>query len=456
MVTTIPRVMPDQFDPDPRLQALLDRLTTYYPRAIDPNLERTLRLLHDLGDPHTCIPPAIHIAGTNGKGSTLATIRAITKAAGLTSHVMTSPHLVRFNERLVISGTEMTTPAILDLMEEVERINNGTETTSFEIITAAGFLEFSRRPSDLSLIEVGMGGRFDATNVIEKPLASIITVISRDHTKFLGTALTNIAREKAGIIKTGCPVIIGPQTSEGLRAGVMDVFTDTAQEHGCPLFRHGHEWSFDVTPEGFILHTPQNIYEFPRPNLRGDHQIGNAATAAMTLLAIEDKLPKPLRLQAFEKGITTTIWPGRLQKIIAGHLRDLAPPQWEIWIDGGHNDTGGQVLAREAQRWQDKDGKPLHLILGMLSTKDPCEFAAPLAPYAASTSTITIPDQPLALSNDDLAAQLQKFIRKNICAASSLENAVKNITAAHLGSGRILITGSLYLMGAILTGHTAE
>ncbi len=440
------RIMPDQFDPDPCLQTLLDRLTSYYPKAIDPNLDRTLRLLHDLGDPHLSIPPVIHVGGTNGKGSTLAYLRAITEAAGLTCHNMTSPHLVHFNERIVIAGQNITNTDFITLIEEVEEINNGQETTSFEIITAAGFLAFARAKADLTLLEVGMGGRFDATNVIPAPLASIITVISRDHTKFLGDTLDKIAFEKAGIIKDNTPCIIGPQIRAGLVAGVMDVFEDVAAEHHAPLYRHGIEWSYDILPERFIVHTENNAFEFPRPNLLGDHQIGNAATAAMTLLTIQNKLPVPL--SAYDTGITHAKWPGRLQRLTQGPLVGMIPPHIELWIDGGHNDSGGMVLRDQIKTWTAEDGKPAHVILGMLNTKNPKEFADFILPHVTSAQAITIPDQPLSLSAEDLAGALQ------IPVSASIESAIQKICAGTKAPARILITGSLYLMGYILKDNS--
>lgn len=438
--------MPDQFDPDPRLQSVLDRLTTYYPRAIDPNLERTDRLLNDLGNPHLSLPPVLHVAGTNGKGSTVAFMRAVAEAAGLSCHVMTSPHLVRFNERIVLGGQEISTSDLIQLIEEVEAANNGQETTSFEIITAAGFLAFSRRPADLCVVEVGMGGRFDATNVIPSPLATTITVISRDHVKFLGSDLNGIAREKAGIIKDGAPCIVGPQIRAGLVEGVMDVFEDIAAAHHAPLYRHGLEWNYDILPDRFILHTEQNIYEFPKPNLLGDHQYGNAATAAMTLLAIQDKLLLPL--SAFEQGLTHAKWPGRLQRLTSGQWVDLLPPHIELWIDGGHNDSGGMILGEQASKWASEDGKPLHVILGMLNTKNPTEFANFLLPKTASAQAITIPEQPLSLTADELANAL------NIPAAKSLAIALRHVAAHETQPARILMTGSLYLMGHILNENS--
>lgn len=440
------KVLPDQFDPDPRLQTLLDRITTYYPRAIDPNLSRTEHLLSVLGNPHLSLPPFFHVGGTNGKGSITAYLRAVIEAVGQTCHVMTSPHLVHFNERIVVAGHEIETSDLIDLIEEVEAKNANAPTTSFEMITAAGFLAFSRKPADFCVIEVGMGGRFDATNVIPAPLASVISVISRDHVKFLGSALCGIALEKAGIMKSGAPCIIGPQTREGLNAGVMGVFEDVAVEQGCPLYRHGFEWSFDVLPDRLLLHIETNIFELPKPNLLGEHQFANAATAAMALLTVQDKAPLPL--SAFEYGLTHAKWPGRLQRIVQGPLIEHLPSHIEVWIDGGHNDSCGMALETQLKNWRADDGKPLHLVLGMLNTKNPKEFADFLMPYAESVQAITIPEQHLSLSNEELASQI------GAKAVDSLDDAVRHVAATERSPARILITGSLYLMGRILAEHS--
>ncbi len=439
----------DSNSKDRVLADLLERLGTYYPRAIDPNLDRTFRLLRDLGNPQDRLPPVIHIAGTNGKGSTLATIRAVARAAGMSCHVMTSPHLVRFNERFVIADEEIRTDRLIALLEETERVNAGQETTSFELITAAGLLEFARTPADLCLLETGMGGRLDATNVVKKPLATIITVISSDHTQFLGTTLAQIAGEKAAIMKRGVPAIIGPQTAQGLQGGVMQVFEDYAEKVGAPLYRHGHEWSFEPTGDGFILHSGADTYHFPRPNLIGAHQIANAATALMALLTIENTLPKPLGTAALEPGLGQIIWPGRLQRLTTGALPELLPPGWELWLDGGHNDTGGEVLGKQAQVWAAQDGKPLTLILGMLNTKDPRNFIAPLLPQAQAIYTLTIPDQPLSLSAEMLAADIAPSTHLPVTPVADVVTAVRQGVASAKG-GRLLITGSLYLAGEIL------
>lgn len=445
---------PDIYDPSPQLQTLLERLSSYYPRAIDPGLGRTFRLLHDLGDPQNNLPPCIHVAGTNGKGSIVAFLRAALEAAGLACHVMTSPHLVRLNERFVVGGEEIETTALIDLLEYVESVNAGQPTTSFEILTSAGFLAFAKTPADVALIEVGMGGRYDATNVLPSALASIISVISHDHVKFLGNDLCQIAGEKAGIIKKATPCIVGPQTKEGLKAGVMDVFAEEAACQNAPLFRHGYEWSFDVLPESFLLHTGFNSFELPMPNLLGAHQVRNAATAAMALLTIQDCLPKPLSEASLCQGLVSAKWPARLQPLTHGPLADMLPDGWELWLDGGHNDTGGQVLSEQADFWAKQDGKPLHLILGMLSTKDPRDFITPLAPKIAGIHTVSIPRQVLSLSNEDLTTTAKEFIPSVFCAESVADALSGILRRFPANSGRVLIAGSLYLAGTILKENT--
>lgn len=442
---------PDIYDPSPHLQALLERLSSYYPRAIDPGLERTFRLLHDLGNPQNRLPPCLHVTGTNGKGSIIAFLRSCLEHAGMPCHVMTSPHLVRLNERFVVSGKEIETTTLIDLLEHVERINAGQPTTSFEILTSAGFLAFTETPADIALIEVGMGGRYDATNVIPSALASVISVISRDHVKFLGDDLCQIAGEKAGIIKKETPCVVGPQTQEGLNAGVMDVFVEEASSQNAPLFRHGYEWSFDVLPNSFILHTGVNSYEFPKPNLLGAHQVRNAATAAMTLLVLSDRLPKPLPETALAKGLTSARWPARLQQLTNGPLTEMLPDGWELWLDGGHNDTGGQVLAEQASVWAQKDGQPLHLVLGMLNTKDPRSFLSPLAKKAHSIHTLPIPAQVLSLSGEELGVIAREFL-DDVTVTTDPQTALQDIVMRFPDqTGRILIAGSLYLAGHILT-----
>lgn len=451
------RVLPDQFDPDPRVQALLDRLTGYYPRAIDPGLERTYRLLEKLGNPHLVLPPVVHVAGTNGKGSTLAFVRAMCEAAGLSCHVMTSPHLVRFNERFVLSGQEIRSDALLSLFEEVERVNGGAETTSFELMTGAGFLEFSRVPADISLIEVGMGGRYDATNVVPNPALTIITSIAKDHTKFLGNSYSAIAREKSGIMKPHVPCVVGPQQSEALAGGVTDVFCEEADEKIVPLYLYGRDWSFDVLPDRIILHALDNIYDLPHPNLIGAHQYANLATASVAALLLDERLQKSISLSAIERGAVSAKWPGRMQRLVSGPLvdfLDLVPSQAEIWIDGGHNNGCAEVIATQIKTWKEQ-GFDVSVVFGMLNTKDPREFVAPVLPLVQEAYAVTIPDQPLSLTADELAGMVD-----GVTACGSVGEAVSTIVTSRMSSYpssslpvKILITGSLYLMGSVLADH---
>lgn len=415
---------------------ILDRLTRLYPKAIEPGLERTLRILRDLGDPHLKIPPVIHIAGTNGKGSTLAFIHAIAEDAGLKIHAMTSPHLVKFNERLVVASEEITDENLQSLLEEVEAINADQPTTFFEITTAAGFYEFARRPANLTLLETGMGGRLDSTNVIENPLVTIITNISHDHMQHLGNTLREIAIEKAGIMKPGVPCVIGPQTQNALAENVMEIFEDRAEELGCPLYRHGHEWNFMPKENGFMVNFRLQAFHLPAPSLLGAHQIANAATAIAALCAV----PELDRLKQNFSAVSKAVWPARLQRIESGPLFDLLSEGWALYLDGGHNEAGGEILGRQAKNWQDKD---LHLVLGMLTTKDPAPFYDHLRPFVKTTTAIPIPDEKLAFSADDLSQKL------SIEKALTPEDAIRKIIADNK-PGRILITGSLYLAGSIL------
>lgn len=409
---------------------ILNRLTTLYPKAIEPGLERTLRILKDLSDPHLKLPPVIHIAGTNGKGSTLAFIRAVLEDHGKTCHVMTSPHLVKFNERLVISSKEITDTQLQDLLLRVENLNDKKPVTFFEITTGAGLLAFAENPADYCLLETGMGGRLDSTNVVPDPAITIITNISSDHTQHLGSTLAQIAFEKAGIMKAGIPCIIGPQNES-----VMAVFGNRALELNAPLYRYGHEWTYAETDNGFTITLDGKTYECPKPNLIGAHQIANAATAVVTLLVLG--IADPF------SGIAKADWPARLQKIVRGKLFDSLPAGWELYLDGGHNEAGGKILSQQAQAWDHNDGKELHLILGMLTTKDPMPFYDHLKPHIASATAIDIPDEKLAFTADALAQKL------DISSSGDLAATIAAI-AKHSPQGRILITGSLYLAGYVL------
>ena len=423
------------------IDIILHRLTTLYPKPIEPGLGQTLRILEDLGNPHLRLPPVIHIAGTNGKGSTLAFIRAIAQAAGLKVHAMTSPHLVKFNERFLIADREITDEALIELFRRTEDLNDGKPITFFAITTAAGFLAFAENPADLCLLETGMGGRLDSTNVVPDPALTIITNISRDHTQFLGNTLKEIAFEKAGIIKQNTPCVIGPQTQDALDEGVMAVFESRAHELNAPLYRYGHEWLFKETTNGFTLYFLDKVFECPRPNLLGAHQIANAATAVFASLLLP--LLQNIDTSVIEKGITNASWPARLQPIKSGPLFDLLPGNWELWLDGGHNEAGGRILADQAKNWAVYDGKPLHLVLGMLTTKDPEPFYDHLKPYIATATAIPISNEKQGFNPEDLARRL------NIDFSTDPVSALKKIVHSPQ-PGRILIAGSLYLAGNIL------
>lgn len=455
-----PDAMPDHFDPDPNVRALLDRITRYYPKGIDPDLTRTRRLMNDLGNPHLRLPPIIHVAGTNGKGSTIAYLRAIAEHAGMTCHVMTSPHLVQFNERFVVASKQIDNDQLIEAFSYVEHINQGQDITAFELITTVGFYLFSQHKADMTLLEVGMGGRLDATNIILSPTVSVINVISRDHTKFLGETYTEIAAEKAGIIKPNCPVVISPQ----IYPEVMPVFENIAQNHNAPISMYGQDWSFDVLPSQILLHSEHDVWPLPYPNLVGDHQFGNAVTAAVAMQIFENRTGLKIPTSSYEYGLTHAHWPGRLQKLSHGPLIDLLQKNqlndWEIWIDGGHNDSCGQVLAQQIEKWAHTNKAPVHIILGMITTKEPTEFTTPILPLVETVHTIAIPDQPLTYSAQDLAAKINSAqnLMNHLPAEASEDvyQAINHIIESYRLNPtsptpqKILITGSLYLMGHIL------
>jgi dihydrofolate synthase / folylpolyglutamate synthase len=438
------------------LDDLLQELTTLHPKAIDPGLERTLALAEKCGKPHRNLPPSFHVAGTNGKGSTLAFCRSILRAAGYTSHVMTSPHLVKFNERLVIADHQISDADLINLLRFVKEKNANTPITFFEITTVAGFYAFANSKADYCLIETGMGGRLDSTNILENPLATAITMISWDHMNFLGNTLTKIAAEKAGILKSKSPCIVAPQTRESYQAGVMEVFLERAEELNAPLLRHGQEWSFDILSDRFVLHTQlksgSSSRDFPRPNLLGDHQIANAATAILMLEAGLERQQKTLSLEAIEMGLTQAKWAGRLQPVYYPPYSDF----FDIYIDGGHNKGCAEILKSVLQEWKIQNREQnIHLILGMLSTKNPTEFFDLLAPFLSSAQAIEIEGEPLSFQAADLA---QKCQIKN---GKTLETALQNLCTTKVAQAKpaqdrtahkekILITGSLYLMGQVL------
>lgn len=413
---------------------ILARLMGLHPKIIDLTLDRLERLLTALGHPEGNIPPAIHLAGTNGKGSTQAMIRAGLEAMGKSVHAYTSPHLARFHERIRLAGTLISEPALSALLDECEAANGGANITFFEITTAAAFLAFSRTPADYTLLEVGLGGRLDATNVIAAPALSVLTPISIDHTQFLGETLPEIAGEKAGIIKRGVPVIVGPQEEAAL-----EVIEARAVRLGAPVFAYGQHWQVFEERGRLIYQDENGLLDLPLPNLPGPHQIMNAgaAIAALRVLGADEA--------ACEAAVTRAEWPARMQRLRNGPLVDLAGAA-ELWLDGGHNPAGGEAVAATLARMP---ARPTYLICGMLNTKDVTGYMRPLADKAASLFAVEIPGEPNTLPASDTEAAARAAGFAATACAADVASAISAITA-HDPAARILICGSLYLAGQVL------
>ncbi|WDA13202.1 bifunctional folylpolyglutamate synthase/dihydrofolate synthase [Paracoccus marcusii] len=413
--------------------AILSRLMALHPKVIDLSLDRMHRLLAALGNPERAIPPVIHIAGTNGKGSTQAMIRAGLEAGGARVHAYTSPHLAQFRERIRLAGTLIEDDALADLLAQVEAANDGQPITFFEITTAAAFLAFARTPADFTLLEVGLGGRLDATNVIDAPRLTVITPVSIDHTQYLGETLPLIAAEKAGIIKPRVPVIVGPQDDDALR-----VIEARAMGLSAPIVAHGQHWMIQPERDGMVFQDDHGLWDLPRPKLIGPHQVQNAGTALAALRALG-----ATDAQA-RAAVTQAEWPARMQRLRHGPLVDLAQGA-ELWLDGGHNPAGGQALAATLAAMP---ARPTHLVCGMLNTKDVAGYLRPLADHAASLTAIDIPGEPNTLPATQTAAAARQ-IGMTAHVAQDAAQAVEQLVSRHPGA-RILICGSLYLAGRIL------
>lgn len=432
--------------PDERaaaVEAALDRLTHLHPKRIDLSLGRTERLLAALGDPQLRLPPVVHVGGTNGKGSTTAFLRAFLEQAGYRVHVYTSPHLVRFHERIRLAGSLIDSAALVDLLERVEAANAGQPVTFFEATTAAAFLAFAEVPADAVLLEVGLGGRYDSTNVVPRPAATAVTRISMDHMQFLGDTIEAIAAEKAAIAKPGVPMVVAPQQS---RAAVS-VLTREIESVGAPLHLAGRDWSVVPAADGFVLRTAEGERLYPRPALPGDHQFANAATAIRLrdLLAGFD-IPE----EAVRRGLASVEWPARLQRLTHGPLPAVLPPGWELWLDGGHNDSAGEVLG---QWLGGLDPRPLHLVCGMLESKQPEEFLRPLVPFIRSIRTVRIPGEDASLPAEAVADHARAVGLTDVAASDDFESAVAAAARPGDPPGRVLICGSLYLAGRVLAAN---
>lgn len=423
-----------------RSDAVLKRLTALHPKLIDLALDRVERLLAALGHPEARLPPVVHVAGTNGKGSVVAFMKSICEAAGLKVHVYTSPHLVRFAERIVVAGRQIEEDDLWQVLEECESANEGRPITFFEITTAAAFQAFAREPAHIALIETGLGGRFDATNVVARPAATVITPVSLDHTAFLGPTVDAIAYEKAGILKAGAPCVLCPQPAEAER-----VIRARAAEVGAPVRAWPADWRAGREGDGLVYDDAQGRLELPLPALAGAHQILNsgAAISALRILGWTE-----IDAPAVAAGLRSARWPGRLQRLMDGPYAALLPDGWELWLDGGHNPGAAAVLAAHVARWSDR---PLHLVIGMLNTRDPAAFLGPLAPFVARLRTVAIRGERNTWTAAETASAARR-IGMDAEPADDLRAALRDIVRAQRGPARVMICGSLYLAGTVLAG----
>lgn len=428
--------------------SLLARFEKLHPKSIDLSLGRVERLLNALGNPHRRIPPVVHVAGTNGKGSAVAFLKGMLEAAGYRTHAFISPHLRRFHERIMLASPggarAIGEQHLADVLSRCEAANGEEPITFFEITTAAAFLAFSENPADIVLLETGLGGRLDATNVVDEPLATILTPISLDHCSYLGGAIEAIAFEKAGILKRGRPVIVSRQAASAL--GVIDA---RASQLGVPVIAADRTWDVFEQQGRLIFQDEDCLLDLPLPRLFGRHQVENAGTAIAAARRLEG-----FRISdgAIAKGLTTAVWPARLERLPPGKLHELAPPGSEIWVDGGHNPAAGEAVARALADLEERVPSPIHLIVGMLSTKDAGGFLRHFQGLTELASTIQIPGQANAYKAEDLASIAH---REGIAAnpAGSLEGAFAKSCRLARGPVRIMVTGSLYLAGHALDAH---
>ncbi|KMO36860.1 folylpolyglutamate synthase [Methylobacterium tarhaniae] len=431
--------------------ALMARFLALHPRTIDLSLGRIERLLAALGHPERRLPPVIHVAGTNGKGSTIATMRAILEAGGLSAHVYTSPHLVRFHERIrlgaVGGGRFVPEDRLAEAFARCEAVNAGAPITVFEITTAAALLLFAEAPADVLLLEVGLGGRVDATNVIDKPACAVVTPIGRDHAEYLGDTVEAVAGEKAGIFKRGCPAVIAPQDYAQADA----VLCARAEAVGAgPILVGNQDFSAHEERGRLVYQDEDGLLDLPRPKLAGRHQIVNAGTAIAALRAAGFG---DIGIEAFEAGLTSIEWPGRLQRLRQGRLAGLVPPGAELWLDGGHNIDGGRILAAAMADLQERGDAPLVLVSGLLGTKDAEGFLANFAGLARFLVAVPLPGQMAARPAEEVA-EIAGRVGLSAATAPSLEAALVSLRdRAWERPPRVLICGSLYLAGAVLAAN---
>jgi dihydrofolate synthase/folylpolyglutamate synthase len=425
-----------------RRQALadaLERLARLHPKKIDLSLGRLQRLLTALGNPQDHLPPTIHVAGTNGKGSTCAYLAEMARTKGERVHIYTSPHLVDFNERILIDSKPVDDKMLIEAFARCEAANFGEPITFFEITTAAAMLLFSEHPADRLILEVGLGGRYDATNVIVKPALTVITPISMDHQEFLGSELSQIAREKAGICKFGTPVVIANQTDV-----VEDVLLDAARKVGAPAWVWGRDYNAYMQHGRMVYEDETRVWDLPPPGLLGPHQIVNAGTAAACAAVLQ--WPE----SAVAGGIANAAWPARLQNITRGPLGEIARKAGaELWLDGGHNEAAAMALSHALADMDERDERPLVIIAGFSPNKDVKAWCSQFAGLARRLIAVEFSSgrggsQP---AKDVVAACKAVGLKAEV--ASGLIPAMKNAAREH-PAPRILIGGSLYLAGEAL------
>ncbi|WP_275786805.1 bifunctional folylpolyglutamate synthase/dihydrofolate synthase [Pararhizobium gei] len=430
----------------------IEKLLALHPKGFDLSLDRITRLLASLGNPQERLPPVIHVAGTNGKGSVTAFSRAILEAGGLAVHVHTSPHLVNWHERYRLGkkggrGELVSDPVLADAVRRVASANDGQKITVFEILTAVTFLLFAEHPADVAIIEVGLGGRFDATNVIRTPAVSVVMPISLDHQSYLGDRVELIAAEKAGIMKRGRPVVIGHQEEQAAR----DVLVATAERLGCPVSVYGQDFMAHEEFGRLVYQDEFGLFDLPLPRLPGRHQYANAAAA---IRAVKAAGFDPAET-AVETGLATVEWPGRLQRLTEGRLAALATRRAEIWVDGGHNPGAGQVIAETMANLEDRDPRPLILIIGMINTKDPVGYFNAFKGLAERVFTVPIRGSDagidaVALADDAGEAGFEATPVETVTEAFGM---ISEIFAGEPVPPRILIGGSLYLVGDVLADN---
>lgn len=427
------------YSPDPRVENAVAEVRRRHPSLYPNGLERTKEFLEKLGDPHCRLPFTFHVAGTNGKGSALAFLQAMLEAAGLTVHKFISPHLVRFEERIVLQGKEISSARLLDLIAQGEKAAEGLEVSFFEFFTGLSFLAFAEEKADAVLLETGLGGLYDATNVVEGPaLVSLLTRISHDHQRVLGDTLEQIATHKAGIIKPHIPVVIAPQPKEALA-----VFSKRATELKSPVIEIGKDVQVMETAAGWIYQSPRHQFHLPPPALLGRHQYINAATAIAALE--QGPFRNILKADILERAMKAVTWQGRLQNISGGFFGGCLEAGSQLWLDGAHNDSGAEILLEQIKSW----GRdlPLHLVTAMKKTKDAAAFYRPLLPHISSLSIIDVATGEQMMPPEDLKAEIIKLGFSNVQTSPSLQEVLLSLPS---GTKRILVTGSLYLVGEVL------